>query len=219
MIADILDGPVPQTIPKPAQTTVLGIVVGELATTIAAVRYETELLYAGDAMFNELPVFETHYHLLNRDQMPAASYREIAYRVNTVTRRLYNRDDRGDYHVLVDASDVGRPVVDSIRDTILPQVHVTSVRLVTDPRGDLSILWRNDATVGLGYLVSRLRAIFQGHRLVIPPALAGIADALSAYALESEPSADLRALALCCASEYMAVRYDQSPDALPSAAW
>jgi hypothetical protein len=137
--------------------------------------------------------------------------------VNTLARRLWNRNSSGDYHVLVDASDVGRPVVDSIRGSILPAVHVTSVRVKGDDTADLSILWRTDATVGLAYLISRLRAIFQGGRLQGPASLTAITSALSDHTADNaSPSPELRALALCCSSEFRSVGYDVSPDELGS---
>jgi hypothetical protein len=205
---------------KRPPTTVLGVVVGDNGqpTTIVAVRYDPSLLTPADPLSDVDAVFETHYTLLNREELkPTLSYPLIAARVNTLARRLHDREATGDYHVLVDASDVGRPVIDSIRFSILPAVHVTSVRVKPDETADLSILWRNDATVGLAYLISRLRAILQGQRLHVPASLTTITEALASHTAGSQvPSQELRALALACASEFRAVTYDVSPDELGS---
>lgn len=215
---DAIDAP-PLAIPPTApQTTVIGLYVGDLLTppSLVAVRYDPTLLTPGDPMFGEAPIFETRYLVLGAQTLDALSFPAVAKRLNSLARGLYDRDSRGDYHVLVDATDVGRPVVDAIRDAIVPQVHVTSVRVVGEDRGDLSILWRNNASIGLGYLISRVQAILQGNRLSVPESLTDLTAALSAHTAGAQPAPLLRALALAVASEYMPVGYDVSPDDLPS---
>jgi hypothetical protein len=204
--------------PAPLQTTVLGVAVGDLTTEpcICAVRYSNSLLSPGDPMFGEEPVFETHYAALGAERLPVdSSYPRIAARVNLLARRLYAKDSTGDYHVVVDAAGVGRPLVAAIRDSIIPTVHVTSATVVTSDVGDLSTLWRTETRLGWSYLLSRLQAILQGRRLSgLDPELM---DAVMAYSADSIPSADpVRALALACCSEYQPVRYLMQPDTLPS---
>jgi len=201
------------------QTTVLGVVVSsaQVAPTLCAIRFEPRIIHAGDPLFGEATIYETHYTVLGSELLlPGLAYPGVAARVNTLARRLYNADSRGDYHVLVDASDVGRPVVDAIRDSVIPQAAVSAVIVSAGDAGDTSLLWRSESKVGITYLVSRLQAILQGGRLHYPatPAMDGIRDALHA----GDTSGMLfRALALACSCEYAAVRYDVSPDALPSA--
>jgi len=201
------------------QTTVLGVVVSsaQVAPTLCAIRFEPRIVHAGDPLFGEATIYETHYDVLGTEQLlPGLTYPGVAARVNTLAHRLYHADSRGDYHVLVDASDVGRPVVDAIRDSVIPQAAVSAVTVSSGDRGDTSLLWRSESTVGITYLVSRLQAILQGGRLHYPatPAMDGIRDCLHA----GDTSGMLfRALALACSGEYAAVRYDVSPDALPSA--
>lgn len=210
------------TPPTPPQTTVIALIMGHTDTqpALCAVRYSQVLLSPGDPLFGELPIHETHYTLLSADRLPAKlSYPQVAATVNRAARRLYDRNSRGDYHALVDASGVGRPVVDAIRDSIIPQCHVTAVSIGPGDAGDLAILWRHETSVGLAYLISRLQAILHGGRLHVPesPKTTGLLDLLRGYDLKSPPSVDLvRALALACASEEQTVRYGPSPDSLPS---
>lgn len=221
---DILTGkPLPGLQPPPPPpVTVLGVAVGDLSVPAAlcAVRYTTFVLTPGDPVFGELPEFETHYTLLGAEAISADDgYPGIARRVNRLAKRLYARDSRGEYHALVDASDAGRPVVDAIRDAVIPQCHLTAVRITTGDASDPSILWRRETTVGLAYLISRLQAMLTCGRLHVPtdPVSTGLLDLLRDYRVEQAPRADLvRALALACASEYRPIRYGQPFDALPS---
>ncbi len=224
---DAPDAPPLAVPPKAPQTTVLGVAAGTptAPSAICAVRYDNTLLSPGDPLFGEAPLWETHYVVLGLQRLDAGtSYPETARRVNVLARRLYDRDSRGDYHVAIDASGVGQPVVETIRQSIIPQVCVTGVSISTGDKNDPSLLWRTAASIGKRYLVSRLQGILQGQRLHVPddPLCRTLLDTLRTYPAEGDdpvPNDDLViALALAVVSEYAAVRYDIAPDDLPSAA-
>lgn len=213
-------------VPTPAATTVLGVAPGAIGASsrpaaLCAVRHEARLLSPGDPLFGEAPLWETHYVILGAERLEAGvDYPVVARRVNTLARRLYDRDSRGDYHVLVDATGAGVPVVELIRQSVIPQAHVTAVALGTGDAADPSILWRHATAVGTAYLVSRLQAILQGQRLHAPArdrAVAALIERLAAHDPAQEPDALVIALALGCAAEYQPVRYGLPSNMLPSA--
>jgi hypothetical protein len=208
----------------PLQTTVLALAMGDdvaVAPTLCAVRYEQRLVKPAEPMFGGQAVFETHYRVAGMHRLGLAiSYPAVADAVGALARRLYDRDQRGDYHLLIDAAGVGRPVVDVIRQSIIVNVHVTGVDVVPGDRGDLSLLWRNEARIGLAYLISRLRAIVAGRRIHVlrSPETAGLLDLVRDYDQRADRGPDpVRALALATSSEHLPVRYGVAFDALPSA--
>lgn len=210
---------------KPIQTTVLGVTVGNAIQqpAICAVRYVSECIQSADPLSDLGAVFETRYHLLGMERLDVGtSVPRIAARVNQLATRLWKRDSHGDYHVLCDASEVGRPVIDAIRFVLIPQAQVTGVTVTATDKPDSSILYRRESTVGLSYLVSRLQAILQSGRLSIPhdPAMTDLLAQLRDYDTATDRGPDLvRALALACSSEYRPISYDVSPDELPEAAY
>ena len=224
-IDELADGRfiLPPPPPKPPKMTVLGIACGDHATAPAfcAVRLDATLLSPGDLLFGENPIFETHYTVLLSELLPiGTAYPAVALRTNILARRLYSHDDRGDYHAVVDASGIGRPVVAAIRDSVVPQCHITGVTISSGDAGDDSLLWRNEAKIGLAYLISRLQAILGGGRLhAIKDAGTGALFAsLADYDMTTDRGPDLvRALALACVCDYQPVRYSIPPDSLPSA--
>lgn len=213
-------------LPAPAATTVLGVAPGSSSrgAALCAVRCDAHLVSPGDALFGEAPLWETHYTILGAERLPAGTdYPAVARRANTLARRLYDRDSRGDYHVLVDATGAGVPVVELIHQSIIPQAHVTAVALTPGDTADPSILWRSATTVGVAYLVSRLQAVLQGRRLHAPAGDARVADlldGLASYEATPDPrEADglVVALALAASSDYQPIRYGVSANLLPSA--
>lgn len=220
---DQMDTPPIVVPPTELVTTVLGVAMGDhtSAPALIAVRLHSTCIQLADAMFGEAAIFETHYTALGAERMTSGmSYYGVAKRANILARRLYDRDSRGDYHILVDSSGVGKPVVRAIRDSILPHVCVTGVDIVSGDKGDDSILWRSEAKIGLHYLISRLQAIFQGGRLHLPKEdiFEALLHQIRTYDSGVNGGPDLvRALALTCSSEYAPVRYDIGFDTLPTA--
>lgn len=225
---------------QPASTgrrlTVLGADIGQIhdPSAICAVEYTERQLTAGDPLFGEPPRYETRYRLLGSERLPlGTSYPDVARRLCLLAKRLYNRDSRGDYHALIDATGVGRPVVDQIRQSIIPQVTVTAVTLTGGSKGDMSILWRRESSVSKMYLVSRLQAILQANRLDAPrdPLMDAMIAELKVYEIRTKADTGndefgafqvgthddlVTALALGCASEIQRVRVGPDFDALPS---
>lgn len=224
---DAVDAPPLRHVPLPPPTTVLGVAAGAVGApaVLCATRYSHVLVTPGDPLFGEEPLWATHYTVLGLERLPAGTtYPQTARRLNTLATRLYNRDVRGDYHVVVDAGAVGHPVVEAIRQSIIPQVGVTGVTITPTATPDECVLWRYAATVGRRYLVSRVQAIVQGARLHVPdePLGRALLEALRAYpaddaAAERAPHLDLvTALALTTVSDYVPVRYGPRADSLPS---
>lgn len=243
-IDTVIDGRylLPPPINRPVsglRTVVLGVDVGKIrdSSAICAVSYEDHLLAPGDPLCNEPPVFETHYRVLGAERIPlGTSYPAVANRVSLLAKRLYDRDSKGAYHVLCDATGVGGPVIDMIRGSIIPQCHVTAVTLTGGSRGDDSILWRSESSIGKAWLVSRLQAILQSSRLHAPRSealadLEAMIAELKTFEIRIKPDTgheqtgafttgthdDLAvALALACAGEHQMVTYGPHTSMLPS---
>lgn len=238
-IDTVVDGryilPPPYRVDSGTRTVVLGVDCGQIRdySAVCAVAYEDMCLSPGDALCNEPPVFETQYRVLGAERMPlGTSYPDVAKRVNMLAKRLYDRDSRGDYHCLIDATGVGRPVVDLIRAAMIPACHVTAVTITGTAKGDEAILWRNESSVGKAWLVSRLQAILQSGRLKAPrhAALEEMVAELKVFEIRVQANGhdtsgafqvgthdDLAvALSLACASDHQAVTYGPTSGQLPS---
>jgi hypothetical protein len=216
----------------------VGVDVGQIHDPSALVvcRSEPRLLTPGDPLAGEYPTFETHFVCLGCERLPlGTSYPAVAARVAQIAERLIKREDELPVIVLVDATDVGRPVVDLLRERINPKARVVAVTLTGGDKGDDSALWRQEAKVSKVHLVSRLQALLQSGRLHLPrsAALEALLLELKVFEIRTRPHSatpetgsfsleandDLAiALGLACLAEHAEPRYDAySFSSLPSA--
>jgi hypothetical protein len=232
------DAAPPRPRPGPYRVVTLGVDCGQIHdySAICAVELSEVTVKAADPLFGEWPIRETHFRVLGAERLPlGTSYPAVAQRLCLLAKRLHDRDSRGDYHALVDATGVGRPVVDLIRGSIIPQCHVTAVTLTGGERGAPDVLWKLEASIGKAYMVSRLQALLQSQRLVAPvdPDMAAMADELKVYEIKAKPDTGhlqtgafqvgthddlVTALGLACLVDLQEVRYGVAFGELPSAA-
>ncbi len=146
-------------------------------------------LKAADPLFGEWPLRETHFRVLGAQRFPlGTSYPDVARRVNVMVKRLHDRDSRGDYHLLGDSTGVGNSVLDLLRESIIPQCHVTAVTLTGGAKGDPDVLWKREASIAKAYMVSRLQALLQSGRITAPmdPDMAAMAAELKTFELRAK---------------------------------
>lgn len=226
--------------PKPYRVVCLGVDVGQVhdPSAICAVELTEVLVKAADPLFGEWPIRETHFRVLGAERLPlGTSYPAVAKRLCVLAKRLHDRDASGDYHALVDATGVGRPVVDLIRQSIIPQCHVTAVTITGGDRGDPDVLWKLEASIGKSYMVSRLQALLQSQRVQAPGEppdedLAAMAEELKVYEIRTKPDTGndqfgafkvgdhddlVTALGMACLVDLQEVRYGPFVGELPSA--
>ena len=182
----------PRPLPGPYRLLAIGIDIGQIHDPSAFVAVEAHevTVQAADPLFGEWPLRETHYRVLGGQRLPLGTpYPEVARRANLLAKRLYDWDSRGDVHMLVDSTGVGRPVCDLIRAQVIPQCHVTAVTLTGGDKGDPSVLWRLEASIGKAFLVSRLQALLQSRRIAAPmdADMAAMASELKGYEIKAKP--------------------------------
>lgn len=216
------------------RTIVMGADIGQLhdPTAVVVAEVEERQTYAGDPLFNEPPVYECHFHVRHLERLGLGTpYPDVAAYVCRIARRLYDHDSSAAFHCLIDATGVGRPVVDLVRRDILASWHVTGVTITGSDRGDDSLWFRTNATIGKAYLVSRLQTLMQCTRVHLPrsPEMDAMVEELLAFEVKISPAGHdtysapervgahddtITALALCCACDVQHVHYGPSVSAL-----
>jgi hypothetical protein len=198
-------------------------------------RQEPRLLTPGDPLCGEYPEWTDHYVCLGAERLPlGTSYPQVAARVNLLVERLINRDQDMPVVALVDATGVGRPVAEMIRERVNPKARVVAVTITGGEKGDDSLIWRTEGRISKVHLVSRLQALLQGGRIHLPRhhALAELVEELKTFEIRTrkdspnpemgsfslEHNDDLAiALSLACCARHLEPRYDpQSFSSLPS---
>lgn len=155
--------------------TIVGVDLGSLQdhSAIAVVQQQA---HTGDSAprdqfsvalgWQEPPAEITHYYVRSLEQLSlGTAYSSIARRVTLICSRIYNRDSRGAIYVVVDATGVGRPVLEQIREIMIPQAHVCGVTLTASALKKTSTLYSNEVSCGKAYLARRLQIIIQQNRL------------------------------------------------------
>ncbi len=96
---------------------------------------------------------------------------------------------RGHVWILVDATGVGQPVVDLLRDGVGAE-HIHGVFFTHGDRHS----WGRDGTVGKAYLVSRLQTLIQTKRIALPQTAEArtLADELLAYEIRVSEDANTK---------------------------
>ena len=129
----------------------------------------------GDGSFEQRPETELFYEARHLERLPLGTdYPMVADRVATVARGVVARFEaagqrpHGRVEVRLDATGVGAPVVDIVRQA-LKQTPVAVVA-ATFTHGDRLVRDGGGLRIGKAYLVSRLQALLQTDRLALPPA-------------------------------------------------
>ena len=108
--------------------------------------------------------WDDHYLVHRLERLPlGTSYPQVAARMVQVCAGVANRTGRWPT-LYVDATGLGRPVVDLIQDAGVQ----ASVRAVTLTSGDRRIAQGGEISLGKAYLVSALQAALQTGRLHLP---------------------------------------------------
>jgi hypothetical protein len=107
-----------------------------------------------------------HHTVRHLERLPlGTSYPDVARRLAAVATRVVERTGHRP-RLYLDATGVGKPVVDVLKD------HRVNARLIAVyfTYGDRRIEEHsNQVTLGKGWLVSRMQALFQAERLHLPP--------------------------------------------------
>lgn len=113
----------------------------------------------------EHPVYRKHYHVRHLERLPlGTSYPAQVARVKVLFDSLVRGEKKP--NLVVDQTGVGRPVIDTLRDTKLP------VKAVTITGGDTVSRDGNDYRVPKRDLVSTVQVLLQSDRLKIAKGLA-----------------------------------------------
>lgn len=136
--------------------SVVGIDVGQRTDPTAICVAQTDK--------RRLPEVEHHFLIRHLERLPlGTAYPVIARRLGEIISGVLARSGRP--KVFVDATGVGRPVVDLLRE----RAPVNSAIIpVTFTYGDRRTEDRGEVRLGKAYLVSRLQALLQIGRLHLP---------------------------------------------------
>lgn len=129
----------------------------------------------------EPPLYDTRYVVRALERLPLDTpYPAVARRLNAVCRAMRRRDGSGECYLAVDATGVGRPIVDLVLAELDADVHLTAVTITGSDRCPGSPLARTEISMGKVWMVSRLQALLQTRRIVMPrtPHAAGLAEEL-----------------------------------------
>jgi hypothetical protein len=142
-------------------TVVLGVDIGQKRDPTAicvaeAVRREVESRA------------ETHFLVRHLERLPLGTpYPKVANRVARVTDRVQARAGESPA-VFVDATGVGQPVVDLLREQTCTRTLVAVYFTHGDRRTEAKEAGQLRVSLGKAYLVSRLQALLQSARLHLP---------------------------------------------------
>lgn len=107
---------------------------------------------------------EVHFMVRHLDRLPLGTpYPEIARRLGEITGRVARRS-RERPVTFVDATGVGKPVVDLLRE----RAHDTRIVPVYFTHGDRRTEDEDEIKLGKAYLVSRLQSLLQTGRIHLP---------------------------------------------------
>ena len=144
--------------------TVVGVDIGQKRdpTAIAVVEIEYREVREPSVGGREE---ESHYLVRFLERLPlGTSYPEVVRRIAEIHERVVARTRRPE--VLIDATGVGTPIVDLVKQRIVEgriwAVYFTHGDRRTEDRGERRI------TLGKAFLVSRLQALLQSRRLHLP---------------------------------------------------
>jgi len=110
---------------------------------------------------------ESHFAVRFLERLPLGTpYPEVAHRLAEICQRVTRRSHHRP-RVFVDATGVGQPIVDLLRDSTR---HTARIWAVTFTHGDRRTTDRKERKVTLGkaLLVCRLQSLLEGRRLHLP---------------------------------------------------
>jgi len=110
-----------------------------------------------------------HHLVRHLERLPLATpFPDIAARAGSVAAAI-DRRVRCSPEIFIDATGVGMPVVDLVREAVAVARAVTPVFFTHgDRRTVLGTPWRPEVQLGKAYLVSRLQTLLQAERLHLP---------------------------------------------------
>ena len=136
------------------------------------------------------PQVEHHFLVRHLERLPlGTAYPAVARRLGEIITGVISRSSRPT--VFVDATGVGRPVVDLLREGAPPNSAIVPV---TFTHGDRRTEDRGEVRLGKAYLVSRLQALLQTGRLHLPrtPEAELLAEELLDYEIRVDENANDR---------------------------
>jgi hypothetical protein len=173
---------------------VMGVDIGQKRdpTAIAVVEHERRVVgrkpvTSGDVIVRWKEQTEHHYSARHLERLPLGTpYPEVARRVAELADGVKERTGKRASKLYVDATGVGQPVVDMLKETGVRPVGVYFN--YGDKRVETS---RTQISLGKAYLVSRLQALLQSGRIHLPRT--DEAEALAQELLEYEIRVDQNA--------------------------
>lgn len=113
--------------------------------------------------------YDTRYVVRTLGTIPlGTSYVDVALHINGICKKIRARFPKGSEHLLLDATGVGRGVVDVMKRIIDPAIHFTAVTFTGTDNCDSAPLHRPEVQMGKAYMVSRLQAALQNKMLQLP---------------------------------------------------
>ena len=114
------------------------------------------------------PLLDTRYVVRALERLPLETpYPTVARRLHAICRAMARRP-KAEVFLAVDATGVGRPIVDLVRDELDDGVHLTAVTISGGEKCPQAPLYRSEITMGKVFMVSRLQALLQSRRIVMP---------------------------------------------------
>lgn len=126
------------------------------------------------------PLLDTRYVVRALERLPLnTSYPAVARRLHAICRAMARRA-QSEVFLAVDATGVGRPIVDIVRAELDDDVHLTAVTISGGEKCPTNALHRSEVVLGKVGMVSRLQALLQTRRIVMPRTAdaRGLADEL-----------------------------------------
>ncbi len=115
---------------------------------------------------------QSYYAVRFLTRLPLGTpYTQVVDQLQEIVARIKERAPKAFVRVVLDATGVGQPVLDLVRER-LKDVAVTGVILGAGERAELGL---PEARVGKAYLVSRLQVLLQTGRLRLPRTPEGLA--------------------------------------------
>jgi len=150
---------------------VMGVDIGQKRdpTAIAVVEWEErvvgqKVVKRGNVIVDRRDETEYHYTTRHLERLPLGTpYPDVARRVGQLAEGIKERTGRRPSKLYVDATGVGQPVVDLLREYGVRSVGVYFNH--GDKRVEVS---RQQVNLGKAYLVSRLQSLLQSGRIHLP---------------------------------------------------
>ena len=135
---------------------------------------------------------EQHYLIRHLERFPLGTpYPEVARRIGEIVEQVAKKGDEAYPTLYVDATGVGTPVVDLLRESATKTNDVIAVYFTY---GDRRSAEGGEVKLGKAYLVSRLQALLQTGRLHLPRTSesAALSDELLNYEIRVDSNANDR---------------------------